>query len=200
MAHTDETKAQCLRLRIEERLSIPEISKRVKVAKSTLSLWLKDLPLTKEERDRKRHVVLRKDRGEPSKFVAMAPERLTRAQKARIAEAAVLFRLALQGWSVFGSPFDGDRSDWWVDVGGIIKRVQVKWAREAKQGLPSVPLQCSVGAHGRRVYLAGEMDVLVGYDFLTDTAYVWKWEEIRDLKSAVTVTPDAAERWDKLRR
>jgi hypothetical protein len=40
---------------------------------------------------------------------------------------------------------------------------------------------------------------LVGYDYFTDTCYVWSWAEIQGFKKAITVCPDAAERWDKMK-
>lgn len=42
-------KTEAIRLRSEERQSFTEILKKIPVAKSTLSLWLRDYPLTEEE-------------------------------------------------------------------------------------------------------------------------------------------------------
>lgn len=47
-------KSEAVRLRVEERLSLPEILRKVPVAKSTLSLWLREYPLTEEEKGSRR--------------------------------------------------------------------------------------------------------------------------------------------------
>ena len=110
-----ELKRECVRLRVEERLSYQDIQKRTGASKGSLSLWLKGYPLTETEQKtsfRKHRNCTRKSRGEKSKFYTMIEEKNTsRLSKARIAEAAVLFRLCLHGMAVFGSPFDGDRAD-----------------------------------------------------------------------------------------
>lgn len=51
--HTKETKAEAVRLR-RSGLSYNEILEKVPVAKSTLSLWLRDVPLTKSQQKRLR--------------------------------------------------------------------------------------------------------------------------------------------------
>lgn len=47
---TRATKAEARRLRSEEGRSIKEIAKIVGIARSTASVWLRDLPLTPEQR------------------------------------------------------------------------------------------------------------------------------------------------------
>ena len=44
-----EQKAEAVRLRTEERLSLEAISQRLGVSQSSCSYWLRGLPLTKEE-------------------------------------------------------------------------------------------------------------------------------------------------------
>ena len=147
---------------------------------------------------------MKKARGDESRLhQAVGGTQLTRHQKAKIAEAAVLLRLVLHRMTPYGSWFDGDKADWLVQTeSGKIVTVQVKWAGQTNSsgfGLPSVRLKCTTG-HGRqRRYEAGEFDFIVGYDLFTDTCYVWSWDEVSHLKAAVTITPEAAERWDKMR-
>lgn len=197
-----QLQAECIRLRTVEKLNYTEIHDRTGVAKGTLSFWLRDYPLPPADRlaALKRSPPMRpkKDRGATSELSAfMAARTYSPLQVARIAETAVMFRLLLHGFAVFGSSFDGDVADWVVQVPGTrrLYTIQVKTTRFQAQGLPSVSL-CN--SRGRR-YVEGEFDFIVGFDFHSDTAYVWSWGEVTHLKRLVTVTPDAAEAWAKLK-
>jgi len=125
----------------------------------------------------------------------------SRLQKAKIAEAAVLFRMTVCGFNVFGSPFDGDKADWVVEIPetGRILKVQVKWAHASGKGLPSVSLKCVQGHNKAVRYQKADFDFIVGYDLYADTCYVWSSEEVAHLKRCVAVSPSAAEGWDKMR-
>jgi len=113
------------------------------VPKSTLSYWLRDVPLTDEEKRKKAEQRIGrpiKDRGEESRWYKQS-RLLDRNHKGRLAEAAVLFRMILNQFSVFGSPFDGERTDWIVEVPrGTLYKVQVRWAKENRKGLPCFQL------------------------------------------------------------
>ncbi len=141
-----------------------------------------------------------KPRGEQSKFhIMLGGRELSKAEKGQIAEAAVLFRLVLHGLQVLTGVFDGGRVDWLVEVpSGKLARLQVKWARRKKHGLPVFYLTCSDGRGRTRRYQEGEFDFLVGYDLFTDTAYVYSWKELSANVDSISVRPDAAERWDKI--
>ena len=203
---TPELKAECLRLRIEERLSLREIHARTGVSKGSLSPWLRDHPLTEEEKAQKqkenaRYGAPKKDRGAESDFHRRyPPEKMTRIQKGKLAEVAVLFRLTLEGFGVYSSAFDGDKFDWIAGLPGepLIK-IQVKWARSGRTGLPAAPLMCHHGYYDLKRYEKGDFDFFVAYDFFTDTCYVWSWDELAGLKSSVTICPEAAEAWHKLK-
>ena len=203
MAHAQKTKDRARDLRVNARMSLKEISASLGVSKSTLSLWLRDHSLTEEERRRKGALGnkrARKQRKKESNLHKLIGDKeLTRKEKSKIAESAALLRLSMFGMSAFCSPFDGDKADWIVEnpKGGIYK-VQVRWAKTPKNGLPLVSLCCADGAYGQRRFREGEFDFLVAYNFYTDTAYVWSWEELTHLKSAVTIAEDASERWDKM--
>jgi len=199
-----DLRAECVRLRVEDRLAYREIERKTGASRGSLSLWLRDYSLTAAEKiDRQGHLKQpRKPRPAPSKFfLAVRGQDMSRAQKARVAEAAVLFRLALHGFVPFGAAFDGEKTDWLVDTGDRLVRLQVKWVRwqNGLKGLPLVKLVCAEGHNGQRRYKKGELDFMVGYDLVSDTAFVWSWAEIGGRKRTITVTPDAAERWDKLR-
>jgi hypothetical protein len=206
MAISESVRKECRRLRREERLGLAEIARRIGIAKSSASLILKDMPLTEAEKAGRLKLAReaaaktnKKSLGAPSKFqMAVAEVTLSGLEKAKIAEAAVLFRLCLHGFVVYGSPFDGDSADWIVQSkGGNTYRVQVKWAKQTDQGLPLVRLFCM--RRGKKVRYGNEdFDFIVGYCLFNDTAYVWSEKEIREHTSTVTISEDAAEAWGKL--
>lgn len=203
-----ELKAECIRLRVEERLSLREIHQRTGASKGSLSGWLKEYPLTREERAAKRKANQRggtpkKPRGEESPLHQMMNPQASRLQKAKIAEAAVLFRMTVCGFNVFGSPFDGDKADWLVEIPetGRIVKVQVKWAapRRKTSNCVEMRLRCVEGHNKSRTYRKGDFDFIVGYDLYTDTCYVWSWDEVSQYQQAITVSEEAAENWEKMR-
>lgn len=196
-----ELKEECLRLRVEESKSFLDIVALTGVSKGSLSAWLKPYPLPDvlvKERQKAvvRYRTPKKDRGEESSIHRVVKHNgLTPLQLSKVAEAAVMLRMLSHGFNVFGSVFDGDRTDWVVEVSstGKVWKVQVKLASRG-QGMPLVSIRD--GRHRR--YNTGDFDFLVGYDLFTDTAYVWSWAEVSHLKTAVAITDDAEERWDKL--
>lgn len=198
-----DLKAECIRLRTQERKSFREIEALTGASKGSLSLWLKSYPLGDDEvAERKKGVVRyrppKKDRGEQSKYHEMAEGRnLDPNQKAKVAEAAVLLRLTVMGFEVFRGTHDGTKADWiaLVPATGKLWKIQVKLTRSGTDGLPYTLLRCSQSA---RKYEAKDIDCIVGYDLFTDTAYVWTWAEVEHLSTTVSITPDAAERWDKM--
>jgi len=207
---SEEVKQECLRLRQQERLGLKEIAKRTGISRGTLSGWLKDAHLTKEEvREKiiKAHEGLptgkRKDRGEESRFFAMVSgKNLSRQDKAKIAESAVLFRLCLNRFIVYGSPFDGDKADWLIESvenPNRTYRIQVKWAKDQgkRGGLPVITLRAMSGGKFVR-YKKGDFDFIVGYCLFNDTAYVYSFEELEHLKSCVTCSDAGKEAWHKI--
>lgn len=196
-----ELHEECIRLRVEQRLSLRAIHKKTGASMGSLSRWLKDYPLPdveKKKRMRESGLSRRKARAEESKFHRLVGK-IPKERKGKIAEAAVLFRLTLLGFEVYGSPFDGDKVDWAARLpGGQLLMVQVRSAQEGQHRLPIVSLQCSNGRKGLRRYQEDEFDVLVGYDLFSDTAYVWLKEELERVKTMVTVSEPVAEAWDKV--
>lgn len=200
-----ELKAECVRLRVEERLSLREIQAETGAPKGSLSAWLREFPLTEEERRERqsrarRYTAPKKVRGTPSPLRQLAQGSLTRHRKAKVAETAALLRMVLFGFEVYGSPFDGDKIDWVVETPKSPHplRVQVRFAKETHTGLPTVSLTCSNGRRKHRRYTNKEFDFIVGYDLYTDTCYVWSWDDVANHTTCATIAPEAAERWDKL--
>lgn len=198
---------EAIRLRVEERRSLNEIADITGASKGSLSSWLKPYPLTDEERRQrqktaKRYVTPKKDRGEISKlYLAVSGRELTRLEKAKIAESAVALRLAVHGFHIYGSMYDGDKPDWVVKVPetGKFHTIQVRWARMGPGGMPFINLVCTVGHSVQQRYKEGDFDFIVGYDLYSDTAFVYSAAEVASLKAAVSMSWDHAERWDKLR-
>jgi transposase-like protein len=202
-----DLKAEAIRLRVEARMSLREIAAATGAAKGSLSLWLRPYPLTDDERRArskiaKRYVTPKKGHGAESKFYrTIAWDSMSRQQKGKVAEAAVFFRLALHGFYIYNSPFDGDKTDWLVEVPetGKILKLQVRCVNAHKHGLPGVLLTCAEGHNKRRRYEQGEFDFIIGYYLFNDTAYVFSFDELIKHKTKVAISEKYAEKWDKLR-
>lgn len=199
-----DLRAECIRLRQTERLSYREIAKVTGASKGSLHLWLRDCPrLTQEERRQRQKVppAVSKQKGSESHVHRLIERnKLSGIQIAKVSEAAVMFRMLLWGLNPFGSVFDGDRTDWLVEVPSTNKvwKIQVKTTHSARWGLPYATLRHRKHSDGSTRYKKGEFDFIVGYDTFTDQAYVWSWDETKHLAAGITVCPDALERWDKL--
>lgn len=203
-----ELKAEAVRLRVEQRMSLREIAEATGAAKGSLSLWLQSYPLTDEEKRARsrvanRYATPKKSHGEESKYYqAIDFQNLTNQQRGRIAEAAILFRLVLHGFDVYTSAFDGDKVDCLVHIpeSGRTLKLQVRCVHStSRHGLPVVRLKCADGHDKRRRYREGEFDFIVGYYLFNDTAYVFSYDEVVSHKTHITIAEAYAERWGKLR-
>jgi hypothetical protein len=202
-----ELRNECVRLRMEDRLSITEIQERTGASRGSLSYWLKDIPLTDDEI--KRRFEKREHRGQRRKDVGAESEinqivresNLSGGKVAKVSETAVMLKMLARGYNVFGSMFDGEKADWIVETqSGKILKIQVKTTTRGQHGLPFVNLTRGVNNGCRQVrsrYVKGDFDFMIGYDLFTDVAYVWSWDDVDHLKSAVSICDDAKERWDK---
>lgn len=204
-----EVKAEAIRLRVEERKSLRDIKKQLTgVSQGILSLWLRPYPLSSEERSAiakaKRALQPNTPRAslgpESENHARLSGQVTERDHKGRVAEITVALRLAQHGFLVYKPLFDGTRVDWlaYNPMTGAYNRIQVKWARRGKHGLPSIQLRCREG-RGRRNYTDKDIDYVVGYYFFSDTIYVWTISELADKKSNVSCSEAAKDRWDKLK-
>jgi len=206
MKISETIKQECIQLRVKEHKSLSQIEKQMRVSRSTLSIWLRDFPLTKDERYKRIGVDNHTQYRAPfekigSLFIQANPEGMSRLQKSKIAEAAVFLRLVVFGFCPFGSVFDGDKTDWLVEVpdSDKVHKVQVKWARRnASGGLPYISFRCRQGSE-TRPYEKGDFDFIVGYDYHSDQACVWAWDEVKSHKRVVTMEESAIEAWDKMK-
>lgn len=203
-------KLKVIQLRVNKHLSLREIHQQTGVPKGTLSNWLKPYPLPEEIRKAKQAIayeklqnyvktVRKRQRPIESKYhKALGDRELTSYQRGAISEAAVLFRLTLYGFKVYGSVFDGGTADWLVESPtGKRLKIQVKSAYIDRRGLPIINLRCNDGRTKFRCYREGEFDFIVGYCLFSDTAYVLSFEEVKDKTAHVPQEQDE-ERWDKL--
>ena len=200
------TKDEAVRLRKVEQLSLKKIAGRIGVSKSTVSIWLKIHPLKKrllKKRMRQGGGDKRSQKNlrncDPSFLSTLVSGKLPVHQKSKVAEAAVVLRLLLQGCSVYSSVFDGDKYDCVVSTSkGRLLKVQVKSTGVAKYGNPRINVRCSNGRGQHRLYRKEEVDILVAYDLYLDRAYVYTFSELNRYKGMIVVSPEAEERWDKL--
>ena len=204
-------KLEAIRLRSEEHRSLKEIANLLGRNKSTVHYWLKGSgakQLSLEELKRRQAIrsktysenAKKKREAGRSKFHIASVQPMTRQQKGRVAEAAILFRLALHGFEVLRHVFDGCSSDWVIiSKSGIAIRLQVKWMWRGKFGAPGLRLTTTVSGKRKRSYVHGEVDFFIGYDLYTDTAYIFHTSAVRGKKMQFAI-PEAAEAWDLLRR
>lgn len=136
-----------------------------------------------------------------SKFFVMAKKPMSSSLKGKIAEAAITFRLVLQGFSVFRSISDGEKFDWVIYIPETKQtlKIQGKATRQGKWGKPVIRLLCADGRGKSRKYVEGEFDFIVGYDLKADTCYVFSFEETKNYKDSITVSENSLENWDKLK-
>ncbi len=197
-----EAQQRAVQLRVERRLSLTEIAAEVGASKGSVSSWVRDHPLTQEEvttrHAGRRYSAPMKDRGQESKFHrAVDVGKLDRRQKMKIAESATLFRLSCFSFNSFRPAFDGDRVDWIVQTQKGLLKLQVRWAKKIPSGLPVISLLCIEEGKQRR-YSREDFDFIAGYDFFSDTAYVYSFDETAHCQTSISISEDAAERWDKL--
>ncbi|MBD2182730.1 hypothetical protein H6S82_25985 [Planktothrix sp. FACHB-1355] len=129
---------------------------------------------------------------------ALGDRELTSDRRGSISEAAVLFRLTLYGFKVYGSVFDGGTADWLVEnPTGKHLKIQVKSAYIDRRGMPFIQLRCSDRKTKFRCDREGEFDFIVDYCLFSDTAYVLSFEEVRGKTCHIPQDQDE-ERWDKL--
>lgn len=187
--HKESVKIEAVRLRKEEQKTLSEISDILKISKGTASLWLRDIKIRKLSKKRGRY----KDRGNQSSLSKQFDANsLSRTQKGNVAESAVQLRLQLKGFSVFSSSFDGERTDWIAESSSskILYKIQVKWLKEPKCGLPFINLTSQ-----DKMYDKSEVDFFIGYDFYTDSCYVFPYEDVVGKKTK-TVESKYLESWD----
>jgi hypothetical protein len=206
---TQAQKEECRRLRRVDRLSVIEISKLCGIAKSTVHLLVRDIPLKEEELRarraatdvRRRGLIADSNLGTESPFFKTIMERVKNTdQKGAVAEAAAIFRIKVWGFVPHFPLSPGGKSDIIVfipDTGKTV-RLQVKCVRRYKNSLPYGNLGSRRNGKMGVRYAESDFDFYVGYDYREDVCYVYAMGELGNNKKSRSMLPDAAERWDKL--
>ncbi len=172
-------------LRIKERLSLSEISTRVGIPKGTLSPFLSDIPLSKEEIRKRNISALEKGRDTRSRFSHSSVSNinpiydeshylsLTTQQKGAIAESAVRARLTSLGYVTLVPDVQNMRYDMVAhDISSnTFIRIQIKTARFPSQGMPIINL-ISNNNGARRQYHIDDFDAVIAYNFETNRFFV----------------------------
>jgi hypothetical protein len=199
-------KEEAIRLRVEQRLGLKAICRLTGLSRGSASNLLREYPLTEEEiksrlsrNAQNTNELCGKYSPDLSKYASLLTgQDISRECKGRIAEAAVLFRLALHGFNVWKAQFDGNRADWLVSRADSRRHVliQVKWARRDQYGRPFFPVTRRCGKRIVNISPA-DCDFVVGYDLETDTAFVFPVEDIQ-AKRTKSCNPKYAEAWHLL--
>lgn len=209
-------KSEAVRLRTQELQSLKEIAAKLNISKSTCSLWLKEYPIPPDVlKERYRNAGLasggkkrtHKQASRKNAMILATSPLVSRigknaqwssSQKGKIAEAAVVLRLAILGLDVYKSFFDGDKVDVVTQTGCQLQKIQVKWVSKGAYGEPMIKLRCSDGRGSTRRYKDGEFDFIVGYDLERDTCYVYTEGEVVQHNTCVSCSKEAEEAWNKL--
>lgn len=218
----EKLKQLAIRLRIEERKSLNEIQKIVKVPKPTVYYWLKKFPLSKEEKTSR--TIQRNKTKKPKKYkvkqnrykdetlkskhypiLEIEKQRFGKidgAKKGDLSEAMVCFLLRLHNFEIYTAISNGAKVDFIVRnlrKPQKLIRIQVKTARMRKgYNKPVVPLMC--GNNKDKKYTKNDFDVIIAYNLFLDECYIFTYDEIKNKKTYAPVTPDSINAWDKLQK
>ncbi len=194
-------------------MSLKKLQQETGIAKSTLSLWLRAYPLdSKTITARQRANAKQLNKSKPLNWYKKLPKSpyndliqkdSDTRNSMKISEAAILFRLAVYGFEVYSSFFDGTKVDFVVESRNnpALLKIQVRTTKRPPStgyGVPQVSLMCQAGRKKLRRYTDSEMDCLIGYDQPTDTAYIWVASELKNHRRQISITEEASERWDKI--
>jgi hypothetical protein len=174
---------------VEKRASLTEIIKETGCKRNTAYRLLKDYPLTKTEYFTRRSVAVTRQNLERGKKTNPAGagknhlqklneyiqlNTLSNSDRGRIAEFAVLLRIAIEKLTVMAPLLSSSKEDFLVgkENGKRLCRIQVKWTSLSKEGLPTIRLRCSNGVRKFRRYTQDEFDFIMGFDPTTDSVYL----------------------------
>lgn len=199
-------KDTAIKLRLDKRLSVKAIARELGCSTSSVSHWVRDYPLSDEEK--KERMVLNGSKGGRKKREIPAPSRFYRLcdtsslssnEKGHIAECAVRFRLALLQVPSYQSSEGGSKYDFVIDTQSGMKKVQVRFMRRnSNSPMPYLSLHCSNGRKQSRRYRDDEFDFILGYDLLTDLVHVFSKDDVKNNTTIITATESSQEAWHKI--
>lgn len=211
-ALSQETINKIKELRSQQKTTT-EIKKILNISQATVSKYIVGMPLSEEK---KKNIALKsaKYRGEKTKEKNrllweglnkfkdfMKNQKYTTFTKGSIAEAAILYRLLIHNYEVYYSAFNGGIIDIIAHntITGRLLKIQVKCAKGCKNSqTPIINLKKSKGRDNLIKYNNKEIDLIIGYDIYNDVAYVFTWDEIKNLKNIISATVESKENWNKL--
>lgn len=207
--HRPDLRSQAIKLRQTERLTNREIHAALgrEVNLSSVTRWLKDYPLSVSEREAKRRANFERSRpytpplGPSALWTLAQASRITTSHKGGAAEAAVAMRCLLNGISVFAAETDCDVVDRIARLPcGKLVALQIRNCRRSGYGAPLIKLTRNPGRSSTKLsrFAEGDFDFLMGYDLYEDAAFIYSWNEVKDLSTSISVSDDAREAWHKL--
>lgn len=192
--YSQEVQNQAVDLRVSRRLTIPEIQRRLGVAKSTLSLWLRPYPLTSEELKGHRVANVQKarlgkiDANQPPRGLVGAWESRPNLSKADLGEACrqmICAKLMLAGIQVFRPLNEDTPIDLVVLGSATFLRCQCKCVFRGS-GKPNHTISFSSvrkwGPNSQALkhnYTREEVDFFLGYCPDNDGVYVIPYADTR---------------------
>jgi hypothetical protein len=208
-----QLKAIAIQLRLEDRLSYNEITGKIGVAKSTLHEWLKDFPLSPEEKyakwqskvgNRNKRLkliyppVVQRERtsdceSEGREFESLQVDHHDTNRTGDISVSMLIARLLRVGYEVF-LPFGShQRYDLLIEKNGIYSRVQVKSGRIKKGTVEfngySISYKVSLDKRGSRRYTKEEIDYFAIYCAANDKAYLVPIEDVTGKVGTLRIEP-----------
>lgn len=176
-------KVEAIRLRVEERLSLPEIVSLTGVTKSTLSIWLRSHPLPKEDLHlrRKANAVNTNLKSNPHKSSLAKPLRplLSKSDLGEACRQLICAKLMLRGYQVFRPLNEDTPIDLLVMTSkGHFLKCQCKCIYRGLNQTYHTMRLVSVRKWGpsskavMRKYLPEEVDFFLGYCVDNDSVYI----------------------------
>lgn len=168
-------KEQAIKLRIEERLSLKEISEKLNISKGTASLWLRDHPLTTEE------ITNRHTKSSSPKIICNPNDNI---KKGKAAELIFSARCLLNGLVVFSPLSEDSRID--LVVADTLLRVQVKVFNKKQQfSVRKVGVNSKTNCKIYR-YSANDVDFFGAVDLTTFDVYIVPIQDIVEYSSCMS--------------
>ena len=206
--HPQSTKDKAIKLRKQHRMTLPEILEKVPVSKATLSLWLREYPLTESELKVRRQVNARHARwvrgtadleGRPTIAEVGSRPDLSKSDLGEACRQMICAKLLLRGVKVFRPLTEDTPIDLVVltSTGNFLK-CQCKCVFKPKGQHHHIINFFSVrkwGPNSKAVqhkYTPSEVDFFLGYCVDNDGVYVIPYSEVNCGKSVsiwVTAKP-----------
>lgn len=200
-------KEQAIRIRLSDKLSTPIIGEMLGIDGATVRLWTSPYPLSDWEMSEihrkagKMSGAITRQRSQaelnlPCRYQEeISTNTYSSTQTGNIAEAAIRRKCQRLHFEFYAPAYGCAFFDGIIYVPQARQawKVQIKTATHHNKGLPTVSTRSS-----KNKYLRETCDFLIGYEIVSDTAYVWSHDELIPFQYRVSLRPDAKENWKKL--